>query len=145
MPALIDLRRRIKSVRNTQQITQAMKSVATAKFKKAQRMVLETRPYWHHQPELMDVVATWAAQGTHPLLEKRREKSISHAEAQHQVETFWMGALRKGVKDGDIEYGSLMAGQSIGLVNEIRSLKKALEYLIAEAEEELERVKNKLE
>jgi F-type H+-transporting ATPase subunit gamma len=37
VPALIDLRRRIKSVRNTQQITQAMKTVATAKFKKAQR------------------------------------------------------------------------------------------------------------
>jgi enoyl-[acyl-carrier protein] reductase II len=75
------------------------------------------------------------------LVEKRRKKAISHAEAQHDVETFWMGALRKGVQDGDVEYGSLMAGQSIGLVDKVRPLKEALEYLIQEAEEELIRVK----
>ncbi|MFQ6038061.1 MAG: F0F1 ATP synthase subunit gamma, partial [Candidatus Aminicenantales bacterium] len=53
MPALIDLRRRIKSVRNTQQITQAMKTVSTAKFKKAQREVLQARPLWHNFPALI--------------------------------------------------------------------------------------------
>ncbi|TES87178.1 MAG: ATP synthase F1 subunit gamma, partial [Candidatus Aminicenantes bacterium] len=53
MPALIDLRRRIKSVRNTQQITQAMKTVSTAKFKKSQRAVLEARPHWHNSPDLL--------------------------------------------------------------------------------------------
>ena len=47
MPALIDLRKRIKSVQNTQQITQAMKTVATAKLKKVQRPLMEARPYWH--------------------------------------------------------------------------------------------------
>ncbi len=76
MPALIDLRRRIKSVRNTQQITQAMKSVATAKFKKAQRTVLEGRPYWHHSPELAAAVLAAAQRSSHPLLEKRPEKKI---------------------------------------------------------------------
>jgi enoyl-[acyl-carrier protein] reductase II len=78
------------------------------------------------------------------LVEKRRKKAISHAEAQHEVETFWMGALRKGVQDGDVEYGSLMAGQSIGLVDKVRPLKDALVYLIEEAEEELDRVRQKL-
>ncbi len=76
MPALIDLRRRIKSVRNTQQITQAMKSVATAKFKKAQRTVLEGRPYWHHSPELAAAALAAAQRSGHPLLEKRPEKKI---------------------------------------------------------------------
>jgi F-type H+-transporting ATPase subunit gamma len=76
VPALIDLRRRIKSVRNTQQITQAMKSVATAKFKKAQRTVLEGRPYWHHSPELAAAVLAAAQRSGHPLLEKRAEKKI---------------------------------------------------------------------
>lgn len=76
MPALIDLRRRIKSVRNTQQITQAMKTVSTAKFKKAQRKVLETRPYWHGYPELASLIAQVAARYSHPLLEKRAEKRI---------------------------------------------------------------------
>jgi len=76
MPTLIDLRRRIQSVRNSQQITQAMKTVSTAKFRKAQRTVQEGRPFWHLFPELMDRLAYWAAAGTHPLLERREEKRI---------------------------------------------------------------------
>ncbi len=76
MPALIDLRRRIKSVRNTQKITQAMKTVATAKFKKAQRAVLEGRPSWHSYPELLSRVTAVVARSCHPLLEKREEKTI---------------------------------------------------------------------
>ena len=74
MPTLIDLRRRIQSVRNSQQITQAMKTVSTAKFRKAQRTVLESRPFWHIFPELMDRLAYWAVAGTHPLLLRRDEK-----------------------------------------------------------------------
>ena len=76
MPTLIDLRRRIQSVRNSQQITQAMKTVSTAKFRKAQRTVLEARPFWHLFPELMNRLAYWAAAGTHPLLLRRDEKKI---------------------------------------------------------------------
>jgi F-type H+-transporting ATPase subunit gamma len=76
MPALIDLRRRIKSVRNTQKITRAMKSVATAKFKQAQRKVLETRPHWHGWPELAARIAAAASGSPHPLLEKRAEKIV---------------------------------------------------------------------
>ena len=76
MPALIDLRRRIKSVRNTQQITQAMKTVAMAKFKKAQRIILESRPYWHGSPDLMAKVVHWAEKKGHPLLVKRDEKRV---------------------------------------------------------------------
>ena len=76
MPALIDLRRRIKSVRNTQQITQAMKTVAMAKFKKAQRIILESRPYWHGSPDLMAKVVHWAEKKGHPLLAKRDKKRV---------------------------------------------------------------------
>ncbi|MGZ5497034.1 MAG: F0F1 ATP synthase subunit gamma, partial [Candidatus Aminicenantales bacterium] len=76
MPTLIDLRRRIQSVRNSEQITQAMKTVSTAKFRKAQRTVLEARPFWHIFPELMNRLAYWAAAGTHPLLLRRDEKRI---------------------------------------------------------------------
>ena len=76
MPALIDLRRRIKSVRNTQQITRAMKSVATAKFKKAQQRVLESRPSWHNYPELAAKISAVVSRSSHPLLERRKEKKI---------------------------------------------------------------------
>jgi F-type H+-transporting ATPase subunit gamma len=76
MPALIDLRRRIRSVRNTQQITQAMKTVSTAKFKKSQRSVLEARPHWHNSPDLISEVVTWAEREVHPLIMEREEKKI---------------------------------------------------------------------
>ena len=77
MPTLIDLRRRIQSVRNSEQITQAMKTVSTAKFRKAQRTVQEARPFWHIFPELMSRLAYWAAAGAHPLLLRRDEKRIA--------------------------------------------------------------------
>ena len=76
MSTLIDLRRRIKSVQNSRQITQAMKTVSTAKFRKAQRAVLESRPFWHLFPELMNRLAYWASAGAHPLLLRREEKRI---------------------------------------------------------------------
>jgi F-type H+-transporting ATPase subunit gamma len=76
MPALIDLRRRIRSVRNTQQVTKAMKSVATAKFKKSQRLVLESRPFWHEAPEQVRAMIALAEREGHPLLERRPEKKV---------------------------------------------------------------------
>lgn len=76
MPTLIDLRRRIRSVQNSEQITQAMKTVSMAKFRKAQRTVQEARPFWHLFPELMNRLAYWAASGSHPLLLRRDEKRI---------------------------------------------------------------------
>ena len=76
MPALIDLRRRIRSVRNTQQITRAMKTVSTAKFKKAQRSVLDGRPLWHNLPGLLERVAAWAGRQVSPLLDVRDEKKL---------------------------------------------------------------------
>ena len=74
MPALIDLRRRIRSVRNTQQITQAMKTVATAKLKKSQRLVIESRPYWHTYPQFISEIIAATKGYEHPLLVKREEK-----------------------------------------------------------------------
>jgi len=76
MPALIDLRRRIRSVRNTQQITKAMKTVSTAKFKKAQRIVLGKRPYWQSYLDLLEKVVSWAERNCRLLLEERKENKM---------------------------------------------------------------------
>jgi F-type H+-transporting ATPase subunit gamma len=76
MPVLIDIRRRIKSVRNTQQITQAMKTVSTAKFRKAQRILLESRTWWHTLPLFLSEVFFWARKEEHPLLQKREEREV---------------------------------------------------------------------
>jgi F-type H+-transporting ATPase subunit gamma len=76
MANLIDLRRRIRSVRNTQQVTKAMKTVATAKYKKASRKVAEGRPLWHSGPASVSRLADWAGPSVHPLLDVRAERAI---------------------------------------------------------------------
>lgn len=76
MPTLIDLRRRIQSVRNSQQVTQAMKTVATARFKKAHRQVVERRPFWHTFPGLAIQLSQAYGRSLHPFLEVRPEKRI---------------------------------------------------------------------
>lgn len=74
MATLLALRRRIRSVRNSQKITRAMKTVATAKFRKAQRSTLEGRPAWHLLPEIVARLAAWAGPDAHPLLDVREER-----------------------------------------------------------------------
>lgn len=76
MPALLDLRRRIRSIRNTQQVTQAMKTVATARFKKFQRLVMERRPRWHQEPSVLSKLLAWAGGIDSVYTEKRPEKRI---------------------------------------------------------------------
>ena len=76
MPTLLDYRRRIRSVKSTQQITRAMKFVAAAKLRRAQEAVYQARPY---AKEILRVLRSAAARmesPAHPLLERREEKKI---------------------------------------------------------------------
>jgi len=80
MPSLIDIRRRIRSVKNTQQITKAMKMVSTAKLRRAQDRVIASRPYGLLLRKVLGNVA--AAVGSteegsqNPLLARREENRI---------------------------------------------------------------------
>jgi F-type H+-transporting ATPase subunit gamma len=80
MPSLIDIRRRVRSVKNTQQITKAMKMVSAAKLRKAQERAIAARPYAKMLQQMLANVAEAAAQSsdgeTHPLLVVRPEKRI---------------------------------------------------------------------
>ncbi len=76
------------------------------------------------------------------LLKELEAGKITREQAQFEVEKFWMGTLREAVVDGNVETGSLMAGQSVGLCNKIIPMKQLLDELITEAEEELQEVKN---
>ena len=71
MPALIDIRRRIRSVKNTQQITKAMKMVSAAKLRRAQEAMLAARPYARKMLEVLGSLAARARPETHPLLQAR--------------------------------------------------------------------------
>lgn len=64
---------------------------------------------------------------------------IEMGEAQLQIEHFWAGALRKAVIDGDIEHGSVMAGQSVGMVKAEESVAEIIKSLIEQAETALAR------
>jgi enoyl-[acyl-carrier protein] reductase II len=63
-----------------------------------------------------------------------REGKLSKQEAQLKVEHYWAGALRRAVIDGDVVRGSVMAGQSVGMVTKIEPLKEIVSELIAQAD-----------
>ncbi len=84
--------------------------------------------------------------GTEEFTAKQREVallldqgSVDMAEAQLRIERFWAGALRRAVIDGDVESGSLMAGQSVGMVTAEEPVADIVASLMAESEAALTR------
>ena len=74
MPALVDIRRRIRSVKNTQQITKAMKMVSAAKLRRAQEAMFAARPYARKMMEVLNSLAARANPDSHPLLAEQGDK-----------------------------------------------------------------------
>ena len=74
MPSTRDIRRRIKSVKNTAQITKAMQMVASSKMRKAQLAAIAGRPYATLMNEVLAAVSEGAGEFSHPLMEKRAVK-----------------------------------------------------------------------
>jgi enoyl-[acyl-carrier protein] reductase II len=77
---------------------------------------------------------------TERFAEKQREVAnlldsgaVEMAEAQLQIEHYWAGALRRAVIDGDVESGSVMAGQSVGMVKREEPVAEILTELVDEA------------
>jgi enoyl-[acyl-carrier protein] reductase II len=84
--------------------------------------------------------------GTEEFTAKQREvaavldrEEIGMNEAQLQIEHYWAGALRRAVVDGDVENGSLMAGQSVGMLKEEEPVADIIQKLMAQSEEALTR------
>ena len=71
MPSLIDLRRRIRAVKNTQQITKAMKMVAASKLRRAQERMMNARPFAQQMQRVLASLATRVDPSAHPLLAVR--------------------------------------------------------------------------
>ncbi|WP_298675802.1 nitronate monooxygenase [uncultured Sphingomonas sp.] len=67
------------------------------------------------------------------------EGQLAMAEAQLQIEHYWAGALRRAVIDGDIEHGSVMAGQSVGMVTKEEPVTDIIATLMEEAAQALEK------
>lgn len=78
------------------------------------------------------------------LLQQLEAGLLTREQAQYEVEHFWVGALQKAVVHGDVDGGSLMAGQSVGLMREVKPMAAIMRELVEEAEAELQRVKARL-
>ncbi len=76
MPNLLDLRRRVRSIKNTQQITKAMKMVSAAKLRRAQDRILSARPFALKMLEVLNSLATRADPKAHPLLVVRELQRV---------------------------------------------------------------------
>jgi len=76
MPTLIDYRRRIRSVKNTQKITRAMKLVSAAKLRRAQERVVSARPFAGQMLDVLRSLARRTEVRQHPLLQRRPEERM---------------------------------------------------------------------
>ena len=72
MPSLLDIRRRIRAVKSTQQITKAMKMVAASKLRRAQERIQHARPYATQMRRVLNSLATRVDPSSHPLLDERQ-------------------------------------------------------------------------
>lgn len=91
-------------------------------------------------------VRALANDGTRAFMDKQREViakfdkgDLDQKAAQLEIEHFWAGALRRAVVDGDIDKGSLMAGQSVGMVEKEQTIPEILTELVGEAEAALQK------
>ncbi len=76
MPTLLDFRRRIRSVKNTQQITRAMKFVAAARLRRAQEAALAARPFAKELARVLRSIMARIDEPQHPLLAHRPEQNV---------------------------------------------------------------------
>ena len=81
MPSLIDMRRRIRAVKSTQQITKAMKMVAASKLRRAQEKVVATRPFAREARRVLESIAGRVDQTAHPLL----TQPARHGQGRHDA------------------------------------------------------------
>src|SRR5512145_926228 len=73
MPSLLDIRRRVRAVKSTQQITKDMKMVAASKLRRAQERIQQARPFATEMQRVLNSLATRVDPASHPLLDERKE------------------------------------------------------------------------
>jgi enoyl-[acyl-carrier protein] reductase II len=121
----------------------ATESIAHPRFKEAfiRASARDAMPSVQIDPEFKVIpVRALANQATRAfaetqidLIARHRRGELSYDEAALAIEHFWAGALRRAVIDGDVEHGSLMAGQSVGLVRTVQPIAEILAELVGQA------------
>ena len=119
-------------------------SIAHPNFKQAfiRAPARDAQPSVQFDPRLPVIpVRALKNAGTQAFMDKQREVAarltageVAMADAQLEIEHYWAGALRRAVIDGDVENGSLMAGQSVGMIKAEEPVATIVERLVQEAE-----------
>lgn len=78
------------------------------------------------------------------LIGQLKAGTIGRQEAQFKVEEYWVGSLRRAAVDGDVEHGSLMAGQSVGMLRKVQPLCDILQEIVDEADAAVSEVRARL-
>ncbi|MEO1092240.1 MAG: nitronate monooxygenase [Pseudomonadota bacterium] len=127
----------------------AEESIAHARFKEAfvRAQARDAQPTVQFDPEFKVIpVRALVNAGTErfqdvqrDVVRRYRAGELAHGEAALAIEHFWAGALRRAVVEGDVENGSLMAGQSVGMVKTVQPVSEILEELERQATTALER------
>ena len=136
------------------QIALALLEEGDARLKKLQALA-DAHPDFGPLPYLISQEFSEARRGEQTLADQRGEKQwlekfrqangegrfekyfLDKKEAQLKIEHYWAGALRRAVIDGDVENGSLMAGQSVGMVTKVQPCQEIVDELVAQAEQQL--------
>src|SRR5437660_11672161 len=142
MPTLLDFRRRIRSVKNTQQITRAMKFVAAARLRRAQEAAIAARPYAKELARMLRSIMARIAEPQHPLLARRTEEKILAIVLTGErglAGAFNANILRKALDFFRVNKGKKISAISVGKKGR-DALKKAGFNLVAEYVNVLARV-----
>src|SRR5262249_44092417 len=75
MPSLLDIRRRVRAVKSTQQITKAMKMIAAARLRRAQERIVNARPFAQQMSRVLNSLASRVDPSAHPLLAQPNDKA----------------------------------------------------------------------
>jgi len=142
MATLLDFRRRIRSVKNTQQITRAMKFVAAARLRRAQEAAIAARPYAKELARMLRSIMSRIAEPQHPLLARRPEERILTLVLTGErglAGAFNANILRKALDFFRVNKGKKISAISVGKKGR-DALKKAGFSLVAEYVNVLARV-----
>ena len=142
MATLLDFRRRIRSVKNTQQITRAMKFVAAARLRRAQEVAIAARPYARELARMLRSIMSRIAEPQHPLLARRPEERILTLVLTGErglAGAFNANILRKALDFFRVNKGKKISAISVGKKGR-DALKKAGFNLVAEYVNVLARV-----
>ena len=116
MPSLIDIRRRVRAVKSTQQITKAMKMISASRLRRAQERIFNARPFAQQMLRVLNSVATRVDTGAHPLLAQPADTSAPALLIVITADRGLCGSFNTNVIKGASNFAREHAGLELSLI-----------------------------